>query len=260
MKRILLIIIAIVVLINIDGCAPSRTTEDMRVISADRLIKKLEANRRKIKTLRGVGSLSIYSTDVNAKSSFEVLIKKPDSLKVSFYGPFNIDLAQVVISDKNFQFYDMINNTLYQGNIRDGIMKQLLKIDLPLDEIIDALAGSVNLTDKLRIEPDVYEAMGELYKLTYKDSTLSLEKNYIVRAKDLAITQYVVNKFNGRTELEGKYGGFKLFDEVPFPFEISLEDNKNKQRLKIDYKRVEVNETLNDFRLQIPNDAKVIQW
>jgi len=81
-----------------NSCAPSKPTEKVRLMSADRLIKRLEANRRKVKTFNGNGSLMINSQSVNAKSSFEVMIKKPDSIKVSFFGPFGIDLAQVLIT------------------------------------------------------------------------------------------------------------------------------------------------------------------
>ena len=260
MKKSLLYIFGIVVLLQLSSCAPSKPAEETRMVSPDRLIKKLEANRRKIKTFNGSGWLMIDSQSMNAKSSFEVMIKKPDSIKVSFYGPFGIDLAQVLITQNYFQFYDNINNTLYQGRMRNDIMKQLLKIDLPFDEVINALTGSVNLTDKLRKEPDDYEFVDDRYRLAYKDSVNSIESIYFVRSSDMAITENLINNNLGRKLLEGNYSRFNVLDEVPVPFEINLEDSYNKQRMKVEYKNAEVNKPLSNFNLDIPNDAKVIEW
>ena len=260
MKKIILFLSLIVLVLEFSACSPSKPAEDVRMMSPDRLIKKLEANRRKIKTFDGNGSLMIVSPAVNAKSSFEVQIKKPDSMKVSFYGPFGIDLAQVLITPNYFQFYDIINNTLYQGKMRRDVMKQLLKIDLPFDSIIDAFAGSVNLTGKLRSEPDSYENVDDLFRLTYKDSVNSLNEIYMVRGDNLAITGNTVQNNLGRVILEGKYSLFKDYEEVPVPFEINLEDLQNKQRMKVEYKNIKVNEPVSGFKIDLPNDVKVVEW
>ncbi|MEW6196858.1 MAG: DUF4292 domain-containing protein [Bacteroidota bacterium] len=241
------------------SCAPSKPVMEERILSADRLIKKLEANRRKIKTFRGTGIITVNSADLNAKSSFEVLIKKPDSLKISFYGPFGIDLAQAVITTKDFRFYDIINNTLYQGNVKSGVIKQILKIDLPLDQVVDALAGSVNLTDKLRIEPTSIEYLDDFYKLNYIDSVSMMEQIYLVRSDDLAVSENLI-RANGKGLLEGKYSRFNLFEEVPIPYEINIENTSNKERLKLEYRNVEVNKNDFNFNLDLPDDVKIIEW
>lgn len=68
MKNVLLRLCGVILLIvYIIGCAPSRQFDDDRVLSADRLIKRLEANRRKVKTFRGTGLLNIQSNQLNAK-------------------------------------------------------------------------------------------------------------------------------------------------------------------------------------------------
>ncbi len=260
MKKYIPLLIVTALVFIAGGCAPSRQVSEERVISSDRLIKKLEANRRKVKTFRGTGALNIFSPDLTAGSSFEVIVKKPDSLKVSFYGPFGIDLAHALITPQDFQFYDVINNSLYRGKMRDGIMKQILKVDFSFDELIDALAGSVNLTDKLRIEPDRFEVDGDLYRLTYLDSLKKIEKVYSVRADDLAISENILKQFNGNILVEGKYSRFKSYEDVPIPQEIILNDIVNKQRLKVEYRKIEINRNDVDLLIDIPTDVKIREW
>ena len=100
------LIAALISQFYLDGCTPFTPVQVDRMISSDRLIKRLEANRRKVKSFIGTGSISIKTAEMDAKSSFQVEIKKPDSVKISFYGPFGIDLAFALITPKNFQFYD----------------------------------------------------------------------------------------------------------------------------------------------------------
>lgn len=244
----------------LEGCAPSKPVIEERVISADRLVKKLEANRRKIKVFQGTGVLSINSSEVNAKSNFEVIIKKPDSLRVSFYGPFGIDLAHALITPKNFLFYDVINNTVYRGLMKSGIIKQILKIELPLNEVVDALVGSVNLTDKLRIEPNKYELLDGSFKMIYVDSSLNLETIYLVDENDLSITETQLKKIDGKLIMLGKFTRFSKYEDVPIPLEINLEDLANKQKLKVEYRKIEVNQSSSNLKLEIPSDVKIREW
>ncbi|MGE5681271.1 MAG: hypothetical protein ACM34K_10380, partial [Bacillota bacterium] len=78
------------------GCVPSKPAEEAEIVPSDRLIKKLEANRRKVKNFEGTGSLNINTPDLNTTASFKVLLQKPDSVYLEIYGPFGIDLAQAL--------------------------------------------------------------------------------------------------------------------------------------------------------------------
>lgn len=242
------------------ACVPTKQIADERVYSVDRLVKRLEGNRRKVKEFTATGNLNINSSSINARSNFEVSIKRPDSLKISFYGPFNIDLAHAVITSRDFIFYDVINNTAYRGNMKDGILKRIMKVDMSLNDIIDALTGSVNLTDKLRTEPDKFEADDDFYKLTFLDHSNKIENTYLVRNSDLAITESIIKDFSGKIILTGKFSKFKTIDELAIPQEINLDDQLNKQKIKIDYRNVELNTNKINMKLEIPTDVKISEW
>src|SRR5512147_1865335 len=93
--------------LSFNGCIPSKPAEEVEILPSERLLKKLEANRRKIKELEGIGSISFKSPDLNTSSSFKVIFQKPDSVYLEIYGPFGIDLAQVLITSNDFSFYDI---------------------------------------------------------------------------------------------------------------------------------------------------------
>jgi len=243
-----------------EGCAPSQPVAVERSIAPDRLVKRLEANRRKIKTFSGAGSITIKTNDIDAKSSFLVEIKKPDSIKISFYGPFGIDLAFALITPQNFQFYDAINNKLYQGRMKPGVMKEILKVNIDFENLINIVTGSVNLTRELTGDPEKAELIDDLYRLTYNDP---LNKNlnvYYVKTDDLEIREYQQNSPDGKNIISAKYSDFKKVEDTPIPETINLNDLQNNQKIKIEYRTIDVNKEIGKLKLDIADDAKIIQW
>ena len=129
-------IIVVLLVIIISSCVPSKPTYEEEVLPADRLVKKMEANRRKIKTFEGSGVLNVESPEVEAKATFEVYLKKPDSLKFIIYGPFGIDLAQALVTNSEFMFHDVMKNVVYKGRSDNDILKKIFHIDLSFMEFV----------------------------------------------------------------------------------------------------------------------------
>ncbi|NOG99433.1 MAG: DUF4292 domain-containing protein [Ignavibacteriae bacterium] len=261
MKNFILKISAIIILIVLaESCVPSKPAYEEQVLPADRLIKQLEKNRRKIKTFRGTGVLSIESPELSANANFEVMLKKPDSIKLSIYGPFGIDLAHAMVTKNSFVFYDVIRNNVYEGRNKETVLKKIFKVDFSFDDLMDAFAGAVNLTDNLSREPDQYNLNDEDYFLTYTDSLMNKESKYTIELVSLALTNYKLADLTGGTIFEGKYKDFKLFSDVPVPYKTFVENKENNQSVDIDYRNIEVNNELSNLTIQIPKDANVIKW
>lgn len=243
-----------------EGCAPSTPLQTERTIAPDRLIKRLEANRRKIKSLTGSGTISIKTTELDTKSSFQVEIKKPDSIKVSFFGPFGIDLAYALITQYDFQFYDVINNTVYKGKQRPGVMKEILKVNISYEDLMDLITGSVNFADRLRGEPSSSELIDDQLTLTYNDSLSQKTNSYIIQYNKLEIRQFLQNSAKGKNLIETKFSNFNRIDEIPIPMGIVFNDFVNNQKIQIEYKKFEINKEIEDLGLEISSDAKIIVW
>ncbi len=253
-----LIIISISLLFS--SCVPSKPVEEERILPADRLMKKLEVNRRKIKTFLGSGTINLDSPELTAKASFQVAIKKPDSIRISFYGPFGIDLAQAVATKRDFVFYDVINNRVYRGITKDLSLKNIFKVDLTFNELMDAFAGAVDLTDKLRREPDDLFVKDDTYFLTYSDGVTGRQSLYEILIDDLAITKYKIVERPSNSILEGAYRDFEMFDEVPLPYKININYKLMNQKIDIDYRNIKINDELGNLSFTIPEDAEIVEW
>lgn len=260
MKKIILSILFALTLF-MSACVPSKPVrEEEKTLPADRLIKKLEANRRKIKTFEGSGVLNIQTPQISAKANFEVILKKPDSVKISVYGPFGIDLVHAVVSKNDFTFYDVIRNKVYVGNVKQDVLKQIFKVDLTFDDLMDAFAGAVNLTDKLRRTPDGYEINPEDYMLSYKNDEAGKESIYKINSADLAITNYKLIKLPDNILFEGNYSDFKEFESVFVPYKTVIENKEMDQRVDIEYRSIRINNEVDNLTVEYPSDAEIVEW
>ena len=244
----------------LEGCVPSKPTEEAEILSSERLINKLEVNRRKIKNFEGVGTFDIQSEQFNDGATFQVIMQKPDSIYFSVLGPFGIELAQALVTKDNYIFYDVLHNTAYRGNVNDDILQNIFKIDLSFSDLLDAFVGSVNLTSNLYKEPSNYSIEGENYVLTYLDKERQLTWVYRVDIRELGITNFTLKSQNNQINIEGDYSNFELIDNVAFPFKIEVMNKVKNQKITINYKNISINDKRLRVNFELPDDANIIEW
>ncbi|MFA7287932.1 MAG: DUF4292 domain-containing protein [Melioribacteraceae bacterium] len=248
------------ILIFMVACVPEQQSSPEASMSTDRLMRRLESNRRNIKTFRGTGSITVRTDALNATSNIEVLVKKPDSIKVSLFGPFGIDLAQILIANNNFQYFDVMNNRLYYGKVKKGIIKKLLKIDIDLEDLANGLVGSINFSDKLQLTPDRFEVTDDIFTFVYEDPITKKQELYVANKGNLAIREYRITNQKGENILEGNYSLFREFSSVQLPSKIDLNYPISDQRLKVEYRTMTVNNELPDLTIKLPDDVERIEW
>jgi outer membrane lipoprotein-sorting protein len=248
------------IMLILPGCVPSKPTDDVEILPSERLINKLEVNRRRIKTFEGNGTLSVRASGMNQSASFRVVLQKPDSLYLTIMGPFGIELAQALVTDKNFVFYDALHNTAYQGEIDSNILQEIFKINLSFGELMDAFIGSVNLTKNLYQPPTEYNVDYDKYVLTYIEPENGNKTIYRVDVRELGITDYYVFNSNGDELLEGKYSKFDFHENVAVPYKIEIQNEEDNQRIDIEYKNINVNKSSIVIDFKVPGDAVIIKW
>jgi len=243
-----------------DGCVPSKPTDDVEILSSERLINKLEVNRRRIKSFEGNGTILVKNPQMNNSASFRVVLQKPDSIYLTIFGPFGIELAQALVTKSNFIFYDALNNTAYEGKVNDEVLRDIFRINLSFNELLDAFIGSVNLTNNLYKQPTNYEVIYDKYLITYIDSVTFKTSQYKVDVRELGITEYLLMDKNGIAAIEGKYSDFGIIEGVAVPYKIELRNKKENQLVTVEYKNMSANKKNIYVDFKIPEDATIIKW
>lgn len=255
-----ILLITLLSVLPFDGCIPSKPTDDVEILSSERLINKLEVNRRRIKSFEGNGTITVKNSQMNNSASFRVVLQKPDSIYLTIFGPFGIELAQALVTKSNFIFYDAMKNTAYEGNVDDEILRDIFRIDLSFNELLDAFIGSVNLTENLYKQPTNYEVIYDKYLITYADSVSLKSSQYKVDVRELGITEYILRDKNGQPSIEGKYYDFGIIEGVAVPYKIELRNTKENQLVLVEYKGMSANKKNIYVDFEIPEDATIIKW
>lgn len=255
-----LLLLSFFSVIIFDGCVPSKPTEDVEILSSERLINKLEVNRRRIKSFEGNGTILVKNPQMNNSASFRVVLQKPDSIYLTIMGPFGIELAQALVTNNNYIFYDALNNTAYEGKVDDEVLRDIFKIDLSFNDLLDAFIGSVNLTNNLYKQPDEYQVVYDKYFITYVDSVSLKSSQYKVDVRELGITDYVLKDDKNQVIIEGKYSDFGIMEGVAVPYKIELRNKKENQLIIVEYKNMSANKKNIFVDFQIPEDATIIKW
>jgi hypothetical protein len=261
LKRIVLSLVLFSALFCFEGCVPSKPVEDLEILPSERLINRLEVNRRRIRNFEGTGTISLKTKEINTTANFRVVMQKPDSIALTILGPFGIELAQALVTEDSFIFYDALQNTAYTGGVNDEVLRTIFRINLSFNDLMDAFIGSVNLTDKLYRAPDDYNVIYDEYVLTYYDSLQNTSTQYRVDIRELGIKNYWLRDITtDRVLLEGKYTKFDLLENVAVPYRVEVLNRAQNQQMVIDYRNMRANSRniFIDFRL--PGDATIIEW
>ncbi|MBD3410278.1 MAG: DUF4292 domain-containing protein [Ignavibacteriales bacterium] len=243
-----------------EACAPSQGEHNYEILPAERLVKKLEANRRRVKTFVGKGTLLIETEDFRNEAFFRVALKKPDSLNLNVLGPFGIELANALATEEDFKFYDAMNNILYQGAINEEILETIFRVDLTFQELIDAFVGSVNMTDLLYTEPDEYKVDYEEYVLTFVDDKTRVARVFRVSIRDLGVTHYQVLDENGNLLVNAVYEDFEKIEGATIPTRARIVNHAADQSIEIVYDEIRVNDDDVTLYFEPPNDATIVVW
>jgi outer membrane lipoprotein-sorting protein len=261
LKKSGLIVFALLnILLLIAGCVPSQPTEEFELLPSERLTNKLEANRRKIKSFEGTGTIFVNTPSMDNSATFKIVLLKPDTINLTILGPFGIELAQALVTKDKFTFYDAFQNTAYVGSVNSNALQSIFRINLSFEDLMDAFIGSVNLTSNLYTPPDDYFVEDDKYVMTYSDSARSYTTIYKVDVRQLAITNYEMFDPDFHSVLRGKYSDFELLETVAVPYKIMIENVMDDQKISIDYKKINVNKNNISIDFKVPDDATVIKW
>lgn len=151
-----------------------------------------------------------------------------------------------------------MRNDVYEGKTKQDILEKIFKVDLSFDDLMDAFAGAVNLTEKLRTIPSDYKINTDEYILYYNDN--ERESVYNINISDLAITNYKLSKLPNKPLFEGVYSDFEMLENVPVPYLTKVTNKENNQSITIEYRNIRINQEIDELELTYPSDAKIIKW
>jgi hypothetical protein len=227
--------------------------EDLKHLSAERIVKNHYTNKSDFKTLYIKSNVKYNDEKQSQNLTAEIKIKKDEQILVSirFLG---ITMAKALITPTSVSYYEKLNSSYFEGDF--STLSKWLGTDLDYKKVQNILIG---------------QAMDDLTKGKYQDSLVDqsyrLEdlskketKKYFFFNKDsFLLSKQEISQTTENRMIEVLYSDYKKYEESPIPSDIVINatQDKGKTEINLGYNTITINEELN-FPYSVPNGYKRI--
>jgi len=130
------------VVVFLAGCA-SVPKPDLagKTVNPEIVRQIVRGNYEKVRSMTGSGTISVETPEMAQSGSFELFLRKPDSVLVKIEGPFGISVGSILITRQEFVFYNSLENQLITGPVTSANLNRILRIKLTFDELLTLFTG-----------------------------------------------------------------------------------------------------------------------
>jgi hypothetical protein len=205
--------------------------------------------------MEGAGSISIQTPEIAQSGSFELLLKKPDSLLVRLEGPFGIDVGAALLSRQEFQFYDIFRNRVIVGESTPANLERIFQMNISFDDLLALFAGGAFL----RTDDPARSAIERLegsYLMTFTDTPIP--RQYVIDPLTLAITNILFLRPDGTIAVEQRFDDFREVDGALVPFTLKVIQRGKRRMVSVHYSELHLNQASSEVRFAVPENARRI--
>jgi len=253
--RLKIVIKVIVLVVILQSCKGSKSVTDdnsMKKENLKAIINQFESSKPQFNTMRGRIKAYFSTNDIQQNINISYRLKHKDTLWMTakFAGVFEV--AKVMMSPENIQFYERIDNNYFSGDFK--LVSAFLGMELSYSEIENLLtARNIKAIDILNSD---YEAIDDNLIITSNyengiDQTVRIDKN------NMTVVDQILN-FKGQ-QLKIDYDSYQVIDNKYFPEQLSLYANKKEEKVKLilTYKSIKLDDKLR-FPFKIPSNFSPI--
>ncbi len=242
----------------VSGCAPAPAGKlTAKSVSPEMVRRVVKTNHARVHFLSGAGTISVESPEMAQSGSFELLLRKPDSVLVRIEGPFGINVGSVLLTRNGFLFYNSFENKLVTGAVNAANLSRIFKVDLTFDDLLALFVGG-DFFEGDEGTPESISVEENQYVITYQ-STMG-KRRYFVDPTLFLITRIQHLEKSGKLFLEERFERFRTVGEVSLPRYIRLTQHANRRAFSVSYSSVEVNTGGIPLTLDFPPSAERVRW
>ena len=218
------------------------------------VLQHVQERNEKISTLKGNGTITVESPEESNSGSFDVKLKKPDSLRVEFSGPFGIHVGTLALSRNQFLFYNWRENRAIVGAPDGAMLQSMFRLKMQFDEVLNAFTGEFPISIQ-QDSANRFYVEGELYIVKYR--TAEGTKEYRIDGDAFVITSYRLLDDQGRSTLNAFASRIENTDNIAMPRLLRVIFPRERRSVTIAYDDIEFNKPL-ECAFFPPQQAEVI--
>lgn len=238
----------------ISGCASTKEAHRRAAdLSPLQIIEAVNSHARTITTFQAKGSISVESPSLISSGSFDVWLKKPDSVRVDVKGPFGIRIASALFAQDHYMFYNSFKNEVMEGDINKGDMPSFMDIQIDPKDIIDTFCGARGFFRE-EVSPDSFSLGDGSYILQFHHDEGATR--YTIDDMTLYVTGVEHIDSAGTVWSKEHFDFERKDDGTVIPQSIRLIHDRLESSVSLIYETVYLNLPISELGLKIPSDAR----
>ena len=241
-------------LLIMTSCAPTKELHRTPANrSAQEVINAVNAHQGTVTTFEAKGSISVESPRFINSGSFELWLKRPDSVRVDVEGPFGIRVASALFAHNRYVFYNSFNNEVIDGTFEKKDSPMFMNIRIDPTDVVDTFCGTRTFLAEETM-PDSFSVGEDSYTLLFhhKDA----KTRYCVDGETLRIIRIEHIDSTDEVGSEEKFEFEKSDDGTTNPQSIELRQKRLQSSVLLYYDHVHVNTPVAAMLLDVPPDAR----
>ncbi len=203
-----------------------------------------------LSSMAGRGSVSFETPDRAGSAFFDLSLRKPDSLLMTFEGPFGIGAGFLFLSRQKFVMYSSMDNRAVSGVPGPAAIRSVIPVDLTFDQIMSAFTGGFNIPDAVPVRYTVDDGK---YLLVYAlgDRTHS----YWIDPEYDCVVRYEVHAAGGGILMEVESTQILSRGDACAPRHVTVDFPDEGRRLSIHFTALDLNAGDLSFVYSVPAGA-----
>jgi outer membrane lipoprotein-sorting protein len=246
------------VVVFLAGCA-SVPKPDLtgKTVNPETVRQIVRGNYEKVRTMNGSGTISVETPESAQSGSFELFLRKPDSVLVKIEGPFGISVGSALITREEFVFYNSLQNQLITGPVTSANLNRMFRVKLTFDELLTLFTGGSFLASDDG-SPETVGVEENQYVLTYKGADGS--RRYWLDPQSLLITRIQHLDPKGKLFFEERYEKFRMYGDASLPRFIRVTQHSSQRMIGVTFSSLDINTGSTPLVVDIPKNAERIRW
>jgi hypothetical protein len=234
------------------SCSPrtAAVATDVNTTPAGVIAGRVKQREAGLASIAGRGSVSFESPERAGSAFFDLSLRKPDSLLMTFEGPFGIGAGFLFLSRRKFVMYSRFDNRVISGVPGSDAIRSVIPVDLTFDQIMDAFTGGFVLPDTL---PARYTVDDGKYLLVYRVDGRT--HSYWIDPEYDLVVRYEVRSPGGDLLLEMESSQVVRRDDLCVPRHVTVSFPFEERRLSIHYTSLDLNADDLSFAYTVPAGA-----
>ncbi len=238
------------------GCSHIYPTYQPSTLSPD-LIEVMRESYGQIQSVRGIGRIEVVSRGKIIRTRQFIVLAKPDMIRADLLNFLDLPYFRLAFQGEAFQAIDMRENVFYTGEVAKGV-SIFVPLRLSSREFIASILGE--LPDQSHVLAR-YDPHRRLYELTFAASARWERETFWIHPKTLKVVEVSKTDALRGGVVRISFSQFRKIGSVSFPMEIQIEEAGANNRIRFNFRKIEINIPLSRelFELSVPPGVEIVE-